>query len=123
MTAVDDDRNLGDVRCLVRVRQDVAKRHAFLVCGCVGGHEVPPELVLRAMTGEVQERDLSGIGEEVFEAFPQPRAGHVLEIGGEKLCVKINAAVVVPAQEPLYGVGIIDTPRQRRRRIIVDTDN
>jgi hypothetical protein len=74
------------------------------------------------MTGEVQKRNVSGIGEEVFEAFPQPCAGHVFEIGGEKLCVKIYAAVVVPAQKPLHGVCIVDTPGQWRRRIVVDTD-
>ena len=51
------------------------------------------------MTGEVQERDLSGIGEEVFEAFRSLARVTLSRSEVRILRVEIHSAVLVPAQE------------------------
>jgi hypothetical protein len=83
------------------VGEHVGERDALVVARRIRDDEIAAKVVLGAVAGEVQQRDLRGVGEQIVEGLAQPSARHRLAIGGEQLRIEVHPPIVVPAQQAL----------------------
>ena len=122
VAAVDDHHDLADMARAVRERQHVPERDALLVRGRVRRDQVAPEVVLRAVAGEVQERHVGRVAEQRVDRLAQPGPGDVLVIGHEQLRVEVHRSVVVTTQQARHRARVVDAALQPVGRVVVDAD-
>src|SRR5688500_16013146 len=70
VATVHDDDALAD-NALVCKRNKVGHRDPFVICLCVGGDEIPAEVIFASMAGEVEQGHFSWLAEQVCDGLAQ----------------------------------------------------